>query len=353
MATAGPNGVKVTQTLPSGYKTTTYAGTPYYGSAGVYYRPYTYYGAPYYYPFPPPYYYQSAYVPVGAIVVTEAAATYMMSEGELLPADHQQPGAGRLPDGAGPARSRAQDAAGRALLVSVGGTTYYLYANTFYRRVVQGGQESFVVCMAPAGVVMVAALPASFEVMQLNTLYFVAGDAFYVRYLAPDGKEPYVGVDPPPQPAAAGAQAPARLLPATAGRSAGVPHREPSRLSVPAGTLLIVRMASTVSSTSAHVGDRFQGFLDHDLAVSGRVVATQGSRVFGQVVSVDKGDKMKGQPALGVALTDIEVGGHVVPITTQPLVAKGEKGTGGKKMLGGAALGAGIRRDRRRRARGR
>ena len=55
---------------------------------------------------------------------------------------------------------------------------------------------------------MVAALPASFEVMQLNTLYFVAGDAFYVRYLAPDRKELYVGVDPPPQPAAAGAQAP-------------------------------------------------------------------------------------------------------------------------------------------------
>ena len=80
-ATAGPNGVKVTQTLPSGYKTTTYAGTPYYASAGVYYRPYTYYGVPYYYPVPPPYYYQSTYVPVGAIVVTVAAATYMMSEG--------------------------------------------------------------------------------------------------------------------------------------------------------------------------------------------------------------------------------------------------------------------------------
>jgi len=68
----------------------------------------------------------------------------------------------------------------------------------------------------------------------------------------------------------------------------------------------------------------------------------QGSRVFGQVVSVEGGDKVSGQPALGVALTDIEVGGHVVAITTQPLVTKGEKGTGGKKMLGGAALGAGI-----------
>ena len=67
-----------------------------------------------------------------------------------------------------------------------------------------------------------------------------------------------------------------------------------------------------------------------------------GSRVFGQVVSVDKGDKMKGQPSLGVALTDLEVGGRVLQIQTQPLVAKGEKGTGAKKMLGGAALGAGI-----------
>jgi hypothetical protein len=51
---------------------------------------------------------------------------------------------------------------------------------------------------------------------------------------------------------------------------------------------------------------------------------------------------MKGQPALGVTLTDIEIGGQVVAIQTQPVVTKGEKGTGRKKMVGGAALGAGI-----------
>ena len=76
---------------------------------------------------------------------------------------------------------------------------------------------------------LVAALPANFEVMQLNTLYFAAGGAFYVRYLAPDGKELYVGVDPPPQPAAAGAQLRRGPCRATAGRRAGVPHREASR----------------------------------------------------------------------------------------------------------------------------
>jgi hypothetical protein len=113
-------------------------------------------------------------------------------------------------------------------------------------------------------------------------------------------------------------------------------------LTVPTGTVVLVRMASALSSKSAQVGDRFQGFLDQDLAASGRLVAAQGSRVFGQVVSVDEASKMKGQPALGVTLTDLEIGGHVVGITTQPVVAKGEKGTGRKKMLGGAALGAGI-----------
>ena len=83
------------------------------------------------------------------------------------------------------------------------------------------------VVTAPAGVVVVAALPADFEVLQLNTLYFAAGGAYYVRYLAPDGKELYVGVDPPPQPAVAAAPAPgAAAAPPAAGRCAGVPHRD-------------------------------------------------------------------------------------------------------------------------------
>ena len=37
--------------------------------------------------------------------------------------------------------------------------TYYLAANTFYRRVADGAQERFVVVTAPAGVVFVATQP--------------------------------------------------------------------------------------------------------------------------------------------------------------------------------------------------
>jgi hypothetical protein len=341
-ATAGPNGVKVTQTLPSGYKTTTYAGTPYYGSGSAYYRPYTYGGTPYYYAVPPPYYYQYPYVPVGAIVVTVAAATYMMSEGSYYQQTTGSQGQVVYQTVPAPQGAAVKTLPVERALVTVGGTTYFLYANTFYRRVVSGGQESFVVVSAPAGVALVAALPPSFQVVQLNTMYFEAGGQYYVRYLTPDGKELYAAVDTPPQPSVT-AQAPGPAPAAPTPAAAPPAYRTVAEvLTVPPGTLVIVRLASAVSSASATVGDRFQGFLDHELAASGRLVAAQGSRVFGQVVSVDKGSKMKGQPALGVTLTDIEIGGRVVAIQTQPLVAKGEKGTGAKKMVGGAALGAGI-----------
>jgi hypothetical protein len=75
--------------------------------------------------------------------------------------------------------------------------------HTFYRRVMNGAQEQFVVVTAPAGVVFVQALPADFEVVQLNTMYFEAGGRYYVPFLTPDGKELYVMVDAPPRPCAA------------------------------------------------------------------------------------------------------------------------------------------------------
>ena len=109
----------------------------------------------------------------------------------------------------------------------LGRTTYYLSANAFYRRVMSGSRETFVSVTPPAGVVFVAALPADFEVVQLNTMGpFGEGQQDYVPYLSSDGKELYVMVDRPPQPpsqAAAPASAPARL------RAARPPGRRPRR----------------------------------------------------------------------------------------------------------------------------
>ncbi len=74
-AAAGPYGGRVTTTLPSGYRTTTYYGRPYYSYGGAYYRPYTHGGVHYYYPVPPPYYSYYSYPPPGATILIIAASS--------------------------------------------------------------------------------------------------------------------------------------------------------------------------------------------------------------------------------------------------------------------------------------
>ncbi len=358
-AVAGPYGGRVTTTLPSGYRTATYYGRPYYSYGGAYYRPYTYGGVHYYYPVPPPYYSYYSYPPPGATILMIAGVKYLVSQDGSY-SKQTTTSDGKTAYQAVPAPQGATMATLPAtrVLVSVSGTTYYLNANGFYRRVMNGAQESFVVVTAPAGVVFVAALPADFEVVQLNTMYFKAGGRYYVPYLAPDGKEMYVMVDTPPTPASAGAAPAAPVKPAAPAAAtatkASAPAATPAppaaapvravveHLEAPAGTVLVVRLATEVSSATAAVGNRFQGFLDQDLAANGRMLAPHGTKVYGVVSAVDAGSKMKGQPTLSVALTDMQVGGRVLPIKTQPVTASGGTASGAKKLVGGAALGATI-----------
>ena len=76
--------------------------------------------------------------------------------------------------------------------------TYYLYGNTFYKRVVTNGQESFVVVTKPAGIVAVKALPEDFEPMQAGSMvYFRSKGRYYLNYLDPSGEELYLVVDAP------------------------------------------------------------------------------------------------------------------------------------------------------------
>ncbi len=98
----------------------------------------------------------------------------------------------------------------------------------------------------------------------------------------------------------------------------------------------------TVSSGTAQAGQRFQGNLDSDLVTDGRVVATRGTRVYGRVVAAQAGTGTGGAPQLTLELTDVEVGGRVVPLATEPVSFSGEAKKAGKKVLGAAALGAGI-----------
>lgn len=349
-AVAGPYGGKVTRTLPSGYRTTTYYGRPYYSYGGAYYRPYMYRGVPYYYPVPVPYYAYYDHPPVGAIIIMVAGVTYLMSQdGSYSKKSTSSEGKEVYQSVPPPQGASIKTLPATRVLVTVSGTTYYLSANAFYKRVMNGAQETWVTVTPPAGVVFVPALPAEFEVVQLNTMYFTAKGQYYVPYLSSDGKELYVMVDKPPAPPAGQAAAPTASPAAKTAASPGTtPASAPpvqavaASFTVPQGTLVVVRLATEVSSATAHVGDRVQGFLDQDLAADGRMVASTGAKVYGIVSEVDAAGKMKGQAKLSVTLTDMQIGDKVLSVKTQPVSVAGGKGTGTKKVVGGAALGATI-----------
>ena len=326
-AAAGPYGGRVTTTLPSGYRTTTYHGRNYYAYGGAYYRPYTYRGVHYYYPVPTPYYVYYDDPPVGAIIILVVGVTYLMSQdGSYSKKTTTSDGQVAYQSVPAPEGAQIDVLPAERVLVSVSGTTYYLYANTFYRRVAQGAQEQFVVVTPPAGAVFVAAMPADFEVVQLNSMYFLADGNHYVPYLSADGNEMYVLVDPPPAQtpptteARPGAQAQA-TEPAETSVDAPAPaiRTVAQTLTVPSGTLILVRLQAEVSAQTAQVGDRFQGFLAYDLAADGRMIAAKGARVYGVVAAVDQGGK-----SLSVTLTDVRAGDQVVAIETQPLTVAGD-----------------------------
>ena len=315
----------------------------------------------YYYPVPVPYYAYYPAPPVGAIIIMVAGVAYMMGkDGSYSKQTTSSDGKVVYQSVPPPQGAKITTLPAERVLVTVKGTTYYLSANAFYRRVMSGSQETFVCVTAPAGTVFVAALPADFEVVQLNTMYFVAKGQYYVPYLSADGKEMYVMVDRPPQPPAQAAPAAAPQAAPTAAAqpaasSAGGPATSgPSAEEAPAvravaetfavdaGTVLVVRLATDLSSETAHAGDRFQGYLDQDLASGGRLVAPAGGRVYGVVSAAEAAGKMKGTASLTVTLTDVQVGAQVLSIKTQPLSVKGGTGTGAKKMVGGALLGTAI-----------
>ena len=344
-AVAGPYGGKVTTTLPSGYRVTSYHGRSYYAYGGAYYRPYTYGGIHYYYPVPPPYYSYYYQPPVGAMIVMLAGVTYLMSQdGSYSKKTTDSEGKAAYQSVPAPEGAQVKTLPASRALVTVSGTTFYLYSNTFYRRVVQGTQEQFVVVSPPAGIVFLQALPPDFEVVQLNTMYFAAAGHYYLPYLSADGSELYVLVDTPPQPQAAAPAPPPVPKPAEATPAAApAPIRAVAEtLTVPTGTLVLVRLQTDVNSETAKQGDRFQAFLDQDIAANGRMIVAKGAKVYGIVTEVDQGSKMKGKALLSVALTDLQVGDQVVSIKTQPLQVQGQKSSGGKKLAGGAILGAAI-----------
>lgn len=109
------------------------------------------------------------------------------------------------------------------------------------------------------------------------------------------------------------------------------------RVTVPAGTKLLVRMRDSVDSKS-RTGDVFESTLEADLMVDGIVVAPRASRVFGRIASADAGGRAFGKARLELQLTDIEIDGALQPIVSSDFQLEGKS----QGTLRNTALGAGL-----------
>jgi hypothetical protein len=115
-----------------------------------------------------------------------------------------------------------------------------------------------------------------------------------------------------------------------------------NRVTVPAGTRILIRMVDSVDSSKQKAGYRFTAALEANLQAYDVMVAPRGTPVYGVLAQASSSGKFKGSSQLTLELTDIVINGTAYPLMTTDYEVKG-KGEGGettKKVVGGAGLGA-------------
>src|SRR5215472_1014036 len=123
---------------------------------------------------------------------------------------------------------------------------------------------------------------------------------------------------------------------------AAAPAAPQNRVTVPAGTRVLIRMVDSIDTTKQRVGQRFTASLETNLQVNNRVVAPRGTTVFGRFISASSAGRMSGSSELTLQLTDIVINGTSYPIVTSDysIRGNGEGSNTARKAVGGAGLGA-------------
>ncbi len=141
---------------------------------------------------------------------------------------------------------------------------------------------------------------------------------------------------------------------------AGKPNPAVEQLEVPAGTVIAVRLQSSISSATAQPGQRFEAVLDEPLVVNGRTVAQRGASVVGRVVQARKSGHLHKPGYLRLTLASITANGKDVPVQASSVFVQGAShkkrnvaliggGSGAGALIGalagggkGALIGAGV-----------
>lgn len=115
-----------------------------------------------------------------------------------------------------------------------------------------------------------------------------------------------------------------------------------TKVTLPAGTRILVRMVDSVDSSKHRPGYRFTANLETNLQVDGVVIAPRGTTVYGRLATAQEAGRMSGGSELTLELTDVVMNGTAYPVLTSSYVirAKGKGEKTARRIIGGAGLGA-------------
>jgi hypothetical protein len=122
----------------------------------------------------------------------------------------------------------------------------------------------------------------------------------------------------------------------------GASAQRTTRVTVPAGTRILIRTIDSIDSSKQKAGYRFTASLETNVQAQNVVVAPRGTIVHGQLASVSSAGRFSGSSELTLELTDIVINGTAYPLLTSTYDVKGngEGSNTAKKVIGGAGLGA-------------
>jgi hypothetical protein len=121
-----------------------------------------------------------------------------------------------------------------------------------------------------------------------------------------------------------------------------MPFAVPQTVTIPAGTLIAVRLQSSVSSANAAPGQEFDAVLDEPLVVNGQTIAPRGAAAVGRVVSARSSGRLHNPGYLRLALASVEINGKSVPVESSSIFIQGKSHRDRNLTMigGGAASGA-------------
>ena len=114
------------------------------------------------------------------------------------------------------------------------------------------------------------------------------------------------------------------------------------RVTIPAGTRILVRTTDNIDSQGSRPGSRFTAELETNLEVDDVIVTPRGATVHGRLVEASAAGRTSGRSRLTLELTDIVINGTANPILTESyeLRGRGQSGRTTRRGLRGAGLGA-------------